>query len=168
MTDSSQGKAEADSALMDEYGELAHRLFREFGIMHRRMAGRMGNAASGEMAVMRALTLSGGELTPSELADRAWVSNPRVANILRSLESKGWITREPDPSDRRRVIVRTTDAGRAALAEKRALFDRSTAEFLSELGHDDARELLRLMERMNQIIEKNQGRLIEAVLKDEK
>ena len=41
--------------------------------MHQRISRFADKALGGEMAVMRALILAGGSLTPSELADRAWV-----------------------------------------------------------------------------------------------
>ena len=88
---------------------LARELFDEFGVMQARMSRNVGRAVSGEMAVMRALVLAGGSLTPSALADRAWVSSARVANICRSLEEKGWISREHSSEDRRRVTVTHRD-----------------------------------------------------------
>lgn len=127
----------------------------------------VSNTVSGEMAVMRALMLADGKLSPSQIADRAWISTPRVANILRSLETKGWITREPDKTDHRRVIVNVTDRGVAALEEKRELSNRKTGEFLAELGPDDAHELVRLIHRMNEIIEKNQGTRLREILYSE-
>lgn len=153
--------------MADEYEKLARQLIGEFSSMHRFMSTRVSNAVSGEMAVMRALMLANGELSPSQIADRAWVSTPRVANILRSLETKGWITREPDKTDRRRVIVNVTDRGVAALEEKRRLSRRKTGEFLAELGSDDAHELVRLIHRMNEIIEKNQGTRLREILYSE-
>lgn len=127
----------------------------------------VSNTVSGEMAVMRALMLADGKLSPSQIANRARISTPRVANILRSLETKGWITREPDKTDRRRVIVNVTDRGVAALEEKRRLSRRKTGEFLAELGPDDAHELVRLIHRMNEIIEKNQGTRLREILSSE-
>ena len=59
--------------------------------MHQRISRFADKALGGEMAVMRALMLAGGSLTPSELANRAWVSSARIANILRALEAKGWL-----------------------------------------------------------------------------
>ena len=150
--------------MSDEYEDLARQLIGEFESMHRFMSTRVSNAVSGEMAVMRALMLANGELTPSQIADRAWVSTPRVANILRSLEAKNWITREPDKTDRRRVIVKVTKHGLATLEEKRALSNRKTGEFLAELGPDDARELVRLVHRMSEIVEKNQGTRLRDIL----
>ena len=115
---------------------------------------------------MRALRLAGGTLTPTQIADKAWVSAPRVANILRSLETKGWIARTNDPTDRRRVLVNLTDKGKDLLDAKRAHFDESTARFLAQLGYDDAQELLRLLRRMNQIVDANQEKLPDPILPD--
>lgn len=153
--------------MTDECEDLAQQLIREFSSMRRFMSTCVSNTVSGEMAVMRALMLADGKLSPSQIADRAWISTPRVANILRSLETKGWITREPDKTDRRRVIVNVTDRGVAALEEKRRLSRRKTGEFLAELGSDDAHELVRLVHRMNEIIEKNQGARLREILYSE-
>lgn len=152
--------------MADEYEKLARQLIGEFSSMHRFMSTRM-TAVSGEMAVMRALMLANGELSPSQIADRAWVSAPRVANILRNLEAKDWVTREPDKADRRRVIVKITEHGLACIEEKRELSNRKTGEFLAELGPDDAHELVRLIHRMNEIIEKNQGTRLREILYSE-
>lgn len=54
-----------------DFRELGRQLLTEFGSMHQRISRFADKALSGEMAVMRALMLAGGSLTPSELADRA-------------------------------------------------------------------------------------------------
>ena len=110
------------------------------------------------MAVMRALMLAGGSLTPSELADRAWVSSARIANILRALEGKGWVEREHSKTDRRRVHVTVTDKGRQDLEIKRREFEDRTAAFLEQLGETDTQEMVRLLRRANEIIDRNQER----------
>ena len=138
-----------------DYLELGQELFREFGGMHQRVSRLMDNAMGGEMAIMRALALAGGTLTPSELADKAWVSNARVANILKALEQKGWIEREHSKEDRRRVIVTITDKGRQDLETKRRNFEDRAATFLEQLGEEDTREMVRLLRRTNQIIDRN-------------
>ena len=48
---------------------------------------------------------------PSELADRLMINRPTTTVILRNLERKGWIERNPDPSNRRNVQVRITESG---------------------------------------------------------
>lgn len=71
-----------------DFHELGRQLFTEFGSMHQRVSRFADKALGGEMAVMRALMRAGGSLTPSELADRAWVSSARIANILRALRPR--------------------------------------------------------------------------------
>ena len=141
-----------------DFHELGRQLFTEFGSLHQRVSRVTDQALSGEMAVMRALFLAGGALTPSELADRAWVSNARVANILRALETKGWVEREHSKTDRRRVHVTVTDKGRQDIEIKRQQFEDRTAAFLEQLGEEDTQEMVRLLRRANQIIDRNQER----------
>lgn len=141
-----------------DYRELGRQLFTEFGSMHQRVSRFTDQALCGEMAVMRALLLAGGSLTPSELADKAWVSSARIANILRALEAKGWVEREHSKTDRRRVHVTVTDKGRQDLEIKRREFEDRAAAFLEQLGEEDTNELVRLLRRTNQIIDRNQER----------
>lgn len=141
-----------------DFRELGRQLFTEFGSMHQRISRFTDQALSGEMAVMRALMLAGGSLTPSELADRAWVSSARIANILRALEAKGWIVREHSTADRRRVHVTVTDKGRQGVETKRRELEDRTAAFLEQLGEADTQEMVRLLRRANQIIDHNQER----------
>ena len=135
-----------------DFHELGRQLLTEFGSMHQRVSRFADKALGGEMAVMRALMLAGGSLTPSELADRAWVSSARIANILRALEAKGWVEREHSKTDRRRVHVTVTDKGFHDLEIKR------TAAFLEQFGETDTQEMVRLLRRANEIIDHNQER----------
>ena len=140
------------------FHELGRQLLTEFGSMHQRISRFADKALGGEMAVMRALILAGGSLTPSELAGRAWVSNARIANILRALEAKGWVEREHSKTDRRRVHVTVTEKGHQDLEIKRREFEDRAAAFLEQLGEADTNELVRLLRRTNQIIDRNQER----------
>lgn len=141
-----------------DFYELGRQLLTEFGSMHQRISRFADKALGGEMAVMRALILAGGSLTPSELADRAWVSSARIANILRALEAKGWVEREHSKTDRRRVHVTVTDKGFHDLEIKRREFEDRTAAFLEQLGETDTQEMVRLLRRFNEIIDRNQER----------
>ena len=128
-----------------DFRELGRQLLTEFGSMHQRISRFADKAA-------------GGSLTPSELADRAWVSSARIANILRALEAKGWVEREHSKTDRRRVHVTVTDKGFQDLEIKRREFENRTAAFLEQLGETDTQEMVRLLRRANEIIDRNQER----------
>lgn len=140
----------------DSYVELSRELFEQLARMRRGMHPSARNSMRGEMAVIRALHLADlageGALTPSQIAESSHLSPARVANVLRALEEKGWITRSHDTQDRRRVTVTLTEQGEAERARRRAEFDRQSANFLRELGDEDAREALRILKRCNEIL----------------
>jgi len=56
-----------------------------------------------------------GDLRPSELARYLGVGLPAMTAVLGSLERKGFVRRQPHPTDRRSTIVSLTPAGRHAL-----------------------------------------------------
>ena len=81
-----------------------------------------------------------------------------IANILRALEAKGWVEREHSKTDRRRVHVTVTDKGFQVIEIKRREFEDRTAAFLEQLGETDTQEMVRLLRRANEIIDRNQER----------
>lgn len=106
----------------------------------------------GEPAVMHLLHHHPEGLTPTQIAEKTHVSTARIAVTLNGLEQRGLVSRQGDPRDRRRVIVRTTPEGEDYLHKRfSVLFGRVEAT-LKQLGPDDARELVRLMGRLGQIV----------------
>ncbi|MFC8504089.1 MarR family winged helix-turn-helix transcriptional regulator [Pedococcus sp. NPDC057267] len=70
------------------------------------------------------------EATPAQLAEACHVTRAAMTSRLDRLADLGYVTRESDPLDRRRIIVRPTRAGRdiwkralelAVVSEKRTL-----------------------------------------------
>jgi DNA-binding MarR family transcriptional regulator len=61
-------------------------------------------------------------LRPSEIAARILVTSGTLTPMLDRLETAKFVRREPNPDDRRSVIVVLTDRGDAALAEYREQF----------------------------------------------
>jgi DNA-binding MarR family transcriptional regulator len=58
-----------------------------------------------------------GQLTPGEIAVQTGLTSGAVTAMLDRLERVGLVQRQPDPSDRRRVIVRLTDKSRQLTSE---------------------------------------------------
>jgi DNA-binding MarR family transcriptional regulator len=54
------------------------------------------------------------EATPAQLADATHVTRAAMTSRLDRLVAAGLVTREVDPTDRRRVLIRSTPAGREA------------------------------------------------------
>ncbi|MDQ4078680.1 MAG: MarR family transcriptional regulator [Chloroflexota bacterium] len=84
------------------------------------------------LRVLAHIRRSGG-CSLGELAERRSVSLPTMSKMVSSLVEKGLITREPDPTNRRAVIIRLTDAG-----------DKLYLDVLAKLQQDIARDLSRL------------------------
>lgn len=72
--------------------------------------------------VVSHLAANGRRLRPSEIAARILVTSGTLTPMLDRLESAGFVRREPNPDDRRSVIVSLTERGDAALAEYREQF----------------------------------------------
>src|SRR5262249_42868616 len=58
-----------------------------------------------------------GELTQAELARRMMIEPPTLVRILDRMESLGWISRQDCPADRRRKLIRLTDAAEPACSK---------------------------------------------------
>ena len=46
-----------------------------------------------------------GPLTPRQLAEHTGLTSGTITGVIDRLESHGFVTREPDPADRRKVVV---------------------------------------------------------------
>jgi DNA-binding MarR family transcriptional regulator len=82
---------------------------------------------------------------PSELATRGGISRQAVTKIVDELERLDLVRRDPDPDDRRGVIVRYSDRGRAGLDLARKRMLELEAEFAERVGAKrwaDARAVL--------------------------
>jgi DNA-binding MarR family transcriptional regulator len=72
--------------------------------------------------VVSHLAANGHRLKPSEIATRILVTSGTLTPMLDRLETAQFVRREPNPDDRRSVIVVLTEKGDAALAEYREHF----------------------------------------------
>ncbi|MBI4901501.1 MAG: MarR family transcriptional regulator [Actinobacteria bacterium] len=80
--------------------------------------------------------LIAGPLGPNDLARELGVTSAASSGIVDRLESRGHVTRQPHPTDRRRTVVAISDSGRAeVLAQLRPMFEALVAAD-SRLGDD--------------------------------
>ena len=61
--------------------------------------------------IMSVLFVNGGEMTPSEIAERVFREKNSVTAVINTMEKQGVVRREPSPDDRRSVKVVITDKG---------------------------------------------------------
>jgi len=79
--------------------------------------------------------LSGAD-SASELGKAMSVSKQAAAKTIAILEERGYLVREPDPADRRRVRLRVTDHGQEMLREGQAVFDSLRQRWEGQVGAD--------------------------------
>ena len=77
-----------------------------------------------------ATLVSGGSMRLGDLAAREGVAPPTMTRIVSALEENGFITRVPDPADRRASLVTATAS---AVEEIRGLGDARRSELLARL-----------------------------------
>jgi len=136
-------------------GDLAHEAA-DFRMATFRLARRLrahravDSMSAGQFAVLAALSMHGGH-TLGELADRERVSSPSMNRTVNCLEESGYITRTPDESDRRKVNIDLTDAGRAVVEETVRRRDLWLESAFSTLDDEQRATLARAAQIMREV-----------------
>lgn len=89
----------------------------------------------------------------SDIQDSLHISKPAVSQTLNNLERKGYITRNIDANDRRKIKVTITAAGCRQLDEAQRAYESALDEILTKLGTAEARTLITLLNRLMDILE---------------
>ena len=102
---------------------------------------------------MRGLDLIGqaGRLTPTELARRLGLTTGGVTSVIDRLERAGYARRLPDPNDRRRLLVETTDATAARDAEVFGPLLGTTQEALDALSDQELAVIGRFLDQIRTV-----------------
>jgi DNA-binding MarR family transcriptional regulator len=91
------------------------------GLLPHAIARRIGLSES-ELHSLRHLLA--GPLGPNDLARTLGVTSAASSGIVDRLESRGHVSREPHPTDKRRTMVAISDSGRTeVMAELRPMFE---------------------------------------------
>lgn len=86
-----------------------------------------------------------GPRTPAELADAAGVTRATMTGLIDTLERDGYVVREPDPSDRRMLLVRLTRKAENFLARFLPVHFRGASEVMGALTESERKTLVRLL-----------------------
>ena len=114
----------------------------------------------GEMTLSQASVLSllerEGPATPGILATKERISPQSMGTILVSLEALGLVSRTPDPTDRRRLVISLTEAGlqviHGARRQKEERLARALAEHFTAEEQQRLIAALPLLERLARLI----------------
>ncbi len=92
--------------------------------------------------------------TMSELADNIGAKLPSMTMMIDNLAEEGLVERARDEHDRRKVIVRLTDKGHRIREEFLEQRNQIAGQMFAKLSKDDEQELMSLMARVCDILEK--------------
>ncbi|MDR2866809.1 MAG: MarR family transcriptional regulator [Methanomassiliicoccaceae archaeon] len=136
-----------------DYESLAREFVRNMRSVHRAGPPKgVQEGTQGEAFVLHCIKESRDDIIPSHISDAAGISSARVAAALNSLESKGFITRAIDSSDRRKIIIRMTSKGAEYAEEQERKHLEMLTRFLALLGEHDAKELVRIIGRVAEVV----------------
>src|SRR4051812_25364605 len=88
-----------------------------------------------------------GRLTPTQPMQSVMLSSGGMPNRLDRLEEAGWIRREPDPEDRRGVVVGLTRKGRTLIDAATEARFAEARNSLPRLDANEMREMKRLLQK---------------------
>jgi DNA-binding MarR family transcriptional regulator len=92
-------------------------------------------------------------MTPGELAEHEKVQPPSMTRVIAVLEERELVERSPHPTDRRQVILKVTEEGRAVVQRVRRAKDAWLARRLAELTTEERatlRAAVPILEKLSQ------------------
>jgi DNA-binding MarR family transcriptional regulator len=82
-----------------------------------------------------------------------FVSKAAVSQTLGGLEKKGYVEREIDRGNRRKIIITLTDAGKAALENSTDALDKLAASLINRFGETKTGRLINLVNSFAELVE---------------
>ena len=104
--------------------------------------------AQGESLALHLLLLHPNGVPPGELCRAMGVSSARIAVIFASLERKGFVTRQAESEDRRRIRVALTPAGQQRAEEEDACIIAHVEQCLSVLDDEEIQCCIRVLHKL--------------------
>ena len=89
-----------------------------------------------------------GEMQTADLADECDLSKGTLTGVVKTLERRGFVERTRMESDRRRVTVALTGAGRRTIERLFPRFNRYEGDMVGGLSTTEKRELAQLLRRV--------------------
>ncbi|PVW03312.1 MarR family transcriptional regulator [Microbacterium sp. Gd 4-13] len=134
----------------------ALRLYQAAEVAMRRRTRAAMSMGENELAALRFIIrrhTQGRAATPTDVAKYLGVSTASTTALIDRLESSGYITRRPHPTDRRSVTIAATesadDAVRATLGDMHERMMRATRE----VGEPEAEAIVAFLERMTDAVD---------------
>lgn len=93
----------------------------------------------------------------SELSNRLHASKPAISRMIKNVEEKEYVERIIDKNDRRNVYVNLTSNGKSIIENAKKDADQELILILDQLGEEDTKELMRICNKLVDIIKNRQN-----------
>ena len=123
----------------------AERLFREFAL------------TGPQYNILRILRGEGKPLPMLEIASRTVQVVPGITGLVDRLEAAGFVRRQRSTEDRRVIFVAITDKALEVLARLDGPLVAREKQLIGVLSHAEQRELIRLLEKMRDHLDRQEG-----------
>lgn len=110
-----------------------------------------------EMGVLNIISETDGPHTPVMLAEMLRVSKPMITAHINSLESKGYVKKEPCAVDKRAYYVTPTDNALNLVERAKADMREQLKRLIDELGKENFDNLVKLCNAANDVIINHKG-----------
>jgi DNA-binding MarR family transcriptional regulator len=122
-----------------------------------RMYNLQANAFGGSMAIGYALLNIEPEGTPStKLAPKMGMEPRSLTRMIKSLEEKGFITKETDPTDKRLVKLFLTKTGKQQRKLAKSVVLTFNEKVYKEIPKEDLETTFRVIAKVNKLIDNNE------------
>ncbi len=133
--------------LFDLPGHLIRRLQQQSAATFQERTKAAGfDVTSVQFAALTTLAENPG-LDQASLAKRIAYDRATIGGVIKRLEQKGWVSRQPDDEDRRAIKVTLTSKGAVVLADMTPVVLALQTDILGGLSDGDQKNLLKLMKK---------------------
>lgn len=101
----------------------------------------------GQLKTLR-LIAQKGAITQKELLEILTLKSGSVSEMVKKLEGQGFITKERDAADRRKINIAITDKGRSFIEEQSEINEEQEKVLFTSLSISEQQELERLLEKL--------------------
>lgn len=88
----------------------------------------------------------------TELAERAQITRQAMSELIAELERRGYVERQPDPTDRRAVLVRRTERGWQVNVIAREVVQAAQQDWMAQVGEREYDDLLTALRQIVALI----------------
>jgi DNA-binding MarR family transcriptional regulator len=118
-----------------------------YGVAMRRALAEAGydDIPRNGLYVIGGMALNREDIPLSQLIKDLRISKQAAGQLVDTLVMRGYLTRQVDDNDRRKLTVTLTERGRAAATTQAAVRQRIDAELIATVGEDDVRRMRRTL-----------------------